>query len=568
MAVVPELSVAVRAGTTPAVLDQMMDELRQGARRLASSSLSERIRLAGDCIASTSAAAREWVRIAARAKQIPSDSPAIAEEILSGPVSVLRYLQLTIRTLQDLSTCGVPQLPASMKNERGQIRVATFPARSLFDRLVFLGVTAETWLQPNVTQDRIFGDVAERLRRDRDVVPRITTVLGAGNVSAIPATDALTMIFQNDSVVLLKMNPVNEYLGEVIEQSLRPLIQAGFLRIIYGGAEQGRAAVNHPSVGAVHITGSTASHDAIVWGSDPGQRQRRQRDQPLISVPVTSELGNVTPWVIVPGDYSDSQLRSQAENIVASIVNNASFNCIATKMLITWKQWPARERFLNLIESILSGIPRRCAYYPGAADRFADFSGSSEGPDKQGRLPWILRKAVDPEREPHLFAQESFVCVTGETSLEAASPLEFLDRAVDFMNERIWGTLAATLTVPDEMQKRHSTRMEAATERLQYGTVGINQWTGVAYGLMSPPWGAFPVEHLSEVQSGLGSVHNTFLLDRPQKTVIRSPLSMFPRPVWFSTNRRPEAISWRLLELYSRPSVWRLPGLLAQAVRG
>lgn len=288
----------------------------------------------------------------------------------------------------------------------------------------------------------------------------------------------------------------------------------------------------------------------------------------MIDVPVTSELGNVTPWVIVPGDYSDSQLRSQAENIVASIVNNASFNCIATKMLITWKQWPARERFLNLIESILSGIPRRFAYYPGAAGRFSRFAGSSEAPDAQGCLPWTLRKAVDPDREPHLFAQESFVCVTGETSLDAASPLEFLDRAVDFMNERIWGTLAATLTVPDELQRRHSDRLEAATERLQYGTVGINQWTGVAYGLMSPPWGAFPVEHLSEVQSGLGSVHNTFLLDRPRKTVIRSPLSMFPRPVWFSTNRRPEAISWKLLELYSRPSFRRLPGLLAQAVRG
>lgn len=62
--------------------------------------------------------------------------------------------------------------------------------------------------------------------------------------------------------------------------------------------------------------------------------------------------------------------------------------------------------------------------------------------------------------------------------------------------------------------------------------------------------------------------HNTCLLDRPQKTVLRPPLTMFPKPSWFSTHRRPEPLAWKLCELYCRPSLWRLPGIFNQALRG
>ena len=74
-------------------------------------------------------------------------------------------------------------------------------------------------------------------------------------------------------------------------------------------------------------------------------------------------------------------------------------------------------------------------------------------------MPWTLRRDVDPHRDAHLLERESFVCVTAETALEAASPEEFLERAVQFMNERTWGTLAAALTVPDVMQKRQRGRV-------------------------------------------------------------------------------------------------------------
>jgi hypothetical protein len=561
---------APHATVTPlAEIDHAIADLRAGADRLAKSSLDERVRLVNECIANTAIAASEWVHLACAAKRIPIPGPTVAEEILGGPASLLRCLQLTARTLIALRNSDAPTLPGKPRVVHGQIRVPTFPTKSLYDSLVFIPMKAETWLQPEVSFDAIHGDVPAQLARRKAVKPKVTLVLGAGNVAAIPVTDALAMIFQNDSAALLKMNPVNDYLGPVFERALEPLIRARYLRIVYGDAKLGAYAVHHQQIDAVHITGSVETHDAIVWGSDQEQqRTRKQQHQPAVTKPVTSELGNVTPWVIVPGDYSNAQLRSQAETIAASITNNASFNCIATKVLITWKQWPQREHFLYLLDSILNSIQARYAYYPGAAERFSQFSGNPRGLDENGALPWTIRRDVTPQDHPLLFTKESFVCVTAETTLGANSPVDFLNRAVEFMNEQIWGTLAASVTVPDPFQKKHANLLDEALRRLNYGTIGINQWSGVAYGLISPPWGAYPGAELHEIQSGSGFVHNTYLLDRPQKTILRSPLTLLPKPVWFSTNRKSEQISWKLTELYGNPSLWRLIGLLIQAMQG
>ena len=162
-------------------------------------------------------------------------------------------------------------------------------------------------------------------------------------------------------------------------------------------------------------------------GSRGSGRDRRKRENdPLLKKPITSEFGNVTPWIIVPGDYSPAQLQFQAENVAASIANNASFNCIATKMLITWANWPQRQAFLDLVDEVLAKVPRRCAYYPGAAERFERFTGHCPPPCSDCTLPWTLIRDAKPETSPHLFCEESFVCVCAETSLGGSDPQDFL----------------------------------------------------------------------------------------------------------------------------------------------
>ncbi|MFT6577531.1 MAG: hypothetical protein ACJA16_005748 [Akkermansiaceae bacterium] len=136
------------------------------------------------------------------------------------------------------------------------------------------------------------------------------------------------------------------------------------------------------------------------------------------------------------------------------------------------------------------------------------------------------------------------------------------------MNDQLVGTLAAGITVALEWEKQYAEEFDQLLRTLRFGTIGLNQWPGIAFGLMSPPWGGFPGATLADVQSGIGLVHNTYLLRKPEKTIVRAPLNLRPKPVWFSTHRCPEAVAQKLCRLYADPSVLRLPRLFASALRG
>ena len=219
---------------------------------------------------------------------------------------------------------------------------------------------------------------------------------------------------------------------------------------------------------------------------------------------------------------------------------------------------------MSLIEQQLNQTPARYAYYPGAAERFESFAECR--PDDRDYLPWTIRRNIDLDAQRRMLAEESFVCVCGEIALEADSVQSFLQNAVALVNEEVWGTLAATLTVPKKLQR--SDDVDTAVQELRYGTIGVNQWAAVAFALMSPPWGAFAGSTIDNVQSGIGFVHNTYMLNRPQKTILKSPLTIFPKPIWFNSHRCPEQLAWRLLDLYNTPSIWRIPALLGSALLG
>jgi len=71
---------------------------------------------------------------------------------------------------------------------------------------------------------------------------------------------------------------------------------------VYGGAEVGGHAAQHPKVGSLHVTGSDRTYDAIVWGSDPEERARRKKTGEKSNARAFSaELGCVTPVLVVPG---------------------------------------------------------------------------------------------------------------------------------------------------------------------------------------------------------------------------------------------------------------------------
>ncbi|MCA9065566.1 MAG: hypothetical protein KDA96_21005, partial [Planctomycetaceae bacterium] len=387
--------------------------------------------------------------------------------------------------------------------------------------------------------------------------PKTVVILGAGNVSAIPLTDAFAKLLQEGAVVLLKMSPVNDYLGPLFEQILRPFIECGYLRIAYGGPEAGATAINHPLTDEIHITGSVDSHDTIVWGPPGEERNRRIREcRPLLEKRVTSELGNVSPWIFVPGRYSSRQLQFQAENVAASVINNASHNCVATRVLITWKRWPLRTQLLDRITAIFADMPHRVAWYPGAVERFQRLTGGQPSDEANRRLPWTLLRDVNPDEHPQFFNKESFVCVLAEVTLDAPTAEEFLAKATRFANERLAGTLCAAITIPSTFRQERSREqlLQRCLSELKYGAIAVNHWPGIVYALMTPPWGGFPDSTLTNPQSGIGWGHNTFMLDGIEKIVLEGPLMIFPGPAWLPGHRSAEQVAWSFFRLYEKPS--------------
>ena len=400
-------------------------------------------------------------------------------------------------------------------------------------------------------------------------------MLGAGNVNAIPSLDVITKIFNEGKACVLKMNPVNGYLGSYLERAYADAISAGYLAVVYGGAEEGAYLAGHAGVDEIHITGSDRTYDAIVWGPPGAEREARKREnRPVGTKPVTAELGGVAPVLVVPGPYTDKELAYQAEDVASGLTCNASFDCNANRVVVLPRGWRDRERFLAALRAALGRAADRMAYYPGARERFERFSGVHRvthfGGGSEGTLPWTLVAGLDAgaAAEP-LFREESFAPIIVETAVGGPDPAEFLEAAVDFANGRLWGSLSAGLVVHPKSMKdpAAAAAVERAIVRLRYGSVTVNAWSGYTFAFCTPPWGAHPSSSPRDIQSGEGFVHNTPMLEGIEKAVLRHPITAMPKPAYSLSHRSAHRLMPRMTALEERASWAKVPAVLAAAVR-
>ena len=134
----------------------------------------------------------------------------------------------------------------------------------------------------------------------------------------------------------------------------------------------------------------------------------------------------------------------------------------------------------------------------------------------------------------------------------------------------MWGTLNASIIVHPKslLDPAVAQAVERAIEQLRYGTIVVNHWAGLGYAFVSTAWGAYPGHVDHDIRSGRGVVHNTYMFDRVQKTVIRGPFRISPKPPWFVTNKVTHKLGPRLVALESSPSIGRLIRVAMQALRG
>ncbi len=561
-------SVAPRVSATPRdEIDRVIARLASRRDAWVAKTPTERADLLERCISKTLGISAEWVEAACQAKGIDPKSPRAGEEWLGGPMTTLRNLRLFAEALrQD----GAPPIPRTYTRSDGQVVCEVFPQNTL-DTLMWTGFRAEVWIEPG--QEPTQGAIYRKKKKGETWQGKIGLVLGAGNVASIGPMDALYKLVIDDEVALVKTNPVNAYLQPFWEEAFRPLLDEGFFAVVRGGAEVGEYLCHHPEIGSVHITGSDRTHDVIVYGPGAEGAARKAEDRPSMTKPITSELGAVTPVIVVPGPWNLEDMKFQARHIAGMVANNASFNCNAAKVIVTSKSWPQREQFLELVHAALAQTPARKAYYPGAHQRyqgFLDHYPQAEALAERTKdvVPWTVIPDVPAEKGEYALTNEAFCGVLAETAIEATDAADFLAKATEFANDACWGTLSCVVMIHPETQKHNERSFEAMLAGLKYGGIGVNCFAGVIYGLVVTTWGAFPGHTNQDIQSGRGVVHNALLLDHPQKSIVRAPFRINPTPAWFGDHKTGHILGPALCRFEASPSFFRLPAVIAAALRG
>ncbi|MFM8706221.1 MAG: hypothetical protein ACKOHG_20640, partial [Planctomycetia bacterium] len=284
-------------------LHDLLVSLTEGARRHAARDAAARARLALACAERVAASADDWARAAVAVKQ--GGAAATIEELATGPLATLRLLLITAMVQRDIAAGRLPRTgrPPRLAHEGGGreslVEIDVLPEKRLLDATIFRGHRATV----RCVNPGGLDAFARSWRREIEERPRtggVAVVLGAGNVIGLAAADALCQIFEHGRAVLLKLHPLQAPLGPVLTAALHPLVEAGLLAIVSGGPELARAAVAAAPATHGHPPGGQGAFESIVWG---GRDPHAAGAVPQLAKPITCELGNVTPWIIVPGRY-------------------------------------------------------------------------------------------------------------------------------------------------------------------------------------------------------------------------------------------------------------------------
>lgn len=563
-------------------LDEALAGLAKKKEQWPRVGIEERIAILSEIRECLMPVAENWALTASRKKGIPPGSALEGEEWLSGPYSLMSYCNALIDTLT--AVAGKRHLEGLPLRElpNGQLAVKVLP-RTMWDRLLLSGVSAEVWMQPGVNRRNLARHTASAYEAGNLHQGKLALVLGAGNISSIAPLDCLHKLFAEHQVVVVKMNPVNDYLTAFLEPALKPLITRGYLRIVHGDAVAGQYLCNHPLVEEIHITGSGAAHDAIVWGTGPEAAANKAAGTPKNRRRITSELGAVCPTIVVPGPWSAADIAFQAEHIATQKLHNAGFNCVACQVLVMPAEWQSKHALLGQVKKTISASTPRPLYYPGTAQRLAGFHSALSGQTLQdaGDTSQCLLAGFTAGACSGVESTEVFGPALSVTELPGKDPEAFLIRAIDYANRNLHGTLGANVLIhPATMRMIGRRRFEEIIAALHYGCIAINAWSGLGFLTPTTPWGAFPGHTLQDVQSGIGFVHNTMLFDRPERTVVEAPFtpyprglsrlsfSMLPRPPWFITHRRAAILGRLLTHFQYKPALSKLPRIFVNALRG
>ena len=484
---------------------------------------------------------------------------------IMGPVFLGTATHTLIDTFTLLAKNGsYPRAAKERQRLDGQVIKTVFPRRAR-DRMFSPGFTAEIWLERGAKESQ--GHIYEKSKGG------CCAVFGAGNYEA--PIDVINKMFVENKVVIFKQNPVNELVGVVLKKIFKNLIEDGYLHIFGGNSDLGRKILSHPDITDAVLTGGKDTYNRIVWGATrEKQESNKKRSHKVFNKRLDAELGGVTPMIIVPGKWTQKEINHQASQISATKHGNGGHACISPQVVIVDDDWPQKNLFLNCLRHYLAEAPTEVCYYPGGMKNYEKFRMNYPQAQILGQKKKFFDKQLNPlfipevENDSLALKEEAFTMVLAQTSIKGTGgdSLKFLNKAVQFCNEKVFGNLGCSVIVDPRTAKKIGSGLDDGIARLQYGLVGVNVWCGMIATFPQLPWGPFPGNTAWNIESGVGKLSNTYMVDRPEKSVLWTPM-MSPIHLENAKPRKLKVIQ-RMAYYVIKPSWMRLLKLFGAAIFG
>ncbi len=512
-------------------IDRFITTLRTKSKEFNSISNVQLASMLEETISNIKEVAFFWATICSDNKGT-TKTPAEGEEWLGGPFASVLATQYYIKSL----TNDDDLVEKKYNSEENSYKV--FP-NSFTERITFPFIDAKVIFNKSMS----FEDINKYrgFSKRYDIDPSITLVLGAGNFSSIPYLDVLYHLITRKSVILLKLNPVNEYLKPVFEKVFQSFIERGYIIVTTGNIDESKYMAKHPGINHIHLTGSDKTFEDIVYGRELTEKERKSKSLSKINnKPITSELGNVTPIIIHPGKWSTSDIKYQARKIVTAKLNNNGFNCIAAQVVVLPDGWGQTETLIKFVKHYMSKAKERKAYYPESIERLEKLQ-KDKGYERVNALSCVTPHLT---REIKAYSKFEIDEVWSSTiyfkKIEYTSVEDFANKAIDYCNDELWGNLGVSVIIKDHDRKFNNHITNLYVDNLNYGTVAINEWAAIGYIIPQLPWGGFPGNRDNDIQSGQSVVHNSMLFESPLKGVVNTKfrISRIIDPPWFVTNKK------------------------------
>jgi len=513
-------------------IDRSISSLRVSSKEFATIDNAKLITLFEECIQNIKSVAYYWATVAAENKGV-TNTIAEGEEWLGGPFASVFGIQYYIDSLKDLHK---PLDEKLYNKENNTYKV--FPNNNL-EKIFFPFISAEVKFNKNISFKEIekFRGFAMRYSHK----PSTTLVLGAGNVSSIPLLDTIFHLVTKRSVVYLKLNPVNEYLLPVYEKIFENFIALGYIVVSKGSTEESKYMVNHKGIDHIHLTGSDETYENIVYGKKLSDNEKNLKTLSKINkTSFSSELGNVTPIIIHPGNWSTSELKHQARKIVTAKLNNGGFNCISAQIVVLPEGWKHTDKLMKYIKQYMKNIDDRYSYYPNSLEKLNNL----EKDKNYERLNDLSCATPHLSREIKAYSKFETSEIWGTSIYFKQIPYnneeDYAREVIDYCNNNLWGNLGATVIFKKYNNKKQKPITNLYIEELKYGTVAINEWSAIGFIIPTLPWGGFSGNKDNDIQSGQDFVHNSLFFESAQNGIVYSKFRMsnIIDPLWFVTNKK------------------------------